>query len=256
MAKSVLVLSGLDPCGGAGISADIETLNQFGVTALPIITALTVQNTHSVKEVQAVDAELIAKQFTHLQDDIDIQTVKIGLLVSNKQIERIAELLRKIDERTSLTVILDPIIKSSSEDVLLSSDTVQMLKQVLLPLVTVLTPNSAELSALSAEKNEQQQVASLPCEWVLVTTTDISDVQIQHRLYQNGKLIKSYNYKKLSGDYHGSGCTLASGIAALLAQGLTPSIACEKALDYTYQTLLNAKSIGKMQQHPNRIFNA
>ncbi|SMN12402.1 Phosphomethylpyrimidine kinase [uncultured Candidatus Thioglobus sp.] len=253
MAKSVLVLSGLDPCGGAGISADIETLNQFGVTALPIITALTVQNTQSVKEVQAVDAELIAKQFIHLQADINIQTVKIGLLVSGVQIQTIAELLRKINGRT---VVLDPIVKSSSKAVLLSSESIQILKQKLLPLVDVLTPNSAELSALSTEKNEQQQVASLPCEWVLVTTTDISKLDIQHRLYQNGKRVKNYNYKKLSGDYHGSGCTLASGIAALLAQGLAVDDACQQALDYTYQTLLNAKSIGKMQQHPNRIFNA
>ena len=93
MLDSVLVLSGLDPCGGAGISADIETINQFGVTSLPIVTTLTVQNTQSVKSTQAVDIEIITEQFNHLKEDIDFSVVKIGLLSSKFQIQTIASLL-------------------------------------------------------------------------------------------------------------------------------------------------------------------
>jgi len=243
----VLVLSGLDPSGGAGISADIETIQQFGLTALPIITVLTAQNTRSVAETQAVDSALIVKQFNHLQDDIDFKVVKIGLLSSVQQIRDIANLVQ------GKKVVLDPIVKSSSTDVLLQTQAINALKQDLLPLVHILTPNSAELSTLSTAENEQQQVASLPCEWVLVTTTDISHDEIEHRLYQQGNLLKSYTYKKLSGDYHGSGCTLSSAIAALIAQDLSIEEACQQALNYTYQTLLHAKSIGKMQKHPNRL---
>lgn len=248
MTDTVLVLSGLDPCGGAGISADIETINQFGLSALPIITTLTVQNTQSVAAVQAVDAELITKQFYHLQTDINIKFVKIGLLSSTAQVKAIVELFKS----QALTIVLDPIVKSSTEDVLLQTQVLDILKQDLLPLVHILTPNSAELCALSVGENEQQKIASLPCEWVLLTTTDISEIEIEHRLYQHGNLVKSYTYKKLSGNYHGSGCTLSSAIASLVAQDLSVENACQKALDYTYQTLLNAKSIGKMQKTPNR----
>lgn len=250
MNNTVLVFSGLDPCGGAGISADIETIAQFGLTPLPIISALTVQNTCSVAQINAIDAELIAKQFYHLQADIVIDTIKIGLLASIAQIRIIAKLIK------NKTVILDPIIQSSAKDTLLNTQEIAALKKYLLPLVHILTPNAEELFILSAGANEQQRVASLPCKWVLVTTTDISDSSIEHRLYQYGELVKHYCYNKLPEKYHGSGCTLASSIAALIAQGLTTDAACQQALDYTYQTLLNAKRIGKMQLHPNRCLAA
>lgn len=249
MSDSVLVLSGLDPCGGAGIVADIETINQFGVTPLPIITTLTVQNTESVKSTQEVDSKLIAEQFNHLKTDVTFSVAKIGLLSSKKQIEVLTNLLSECDD---VTIVLDPIVKSTAKDKLLDSQTLEVLKTKLLPLVDVITPNVDELQALSPNKNEQQAVESLPCEWVLLTTTDSSDDEIEHRLYHHAELLERYTYTKLPGDYHGSGCTLASSIAGLLALGVETRIACKRALDYTYQTLLNAKSIGKMQHHPNR----
>jgi len=249
VSDSVLVLSGLDPCGGAGIVADIETINQFGVTPLPIITTLTVQNTQSVKSTQEVDSKLIAEQFNHLKTDVKFSVAKIGLLSSKKQIEVLTNLLSECDD---VTIVLDPIVKSTAKDKLLDSQTLEVLKTKLLPLVDVITPNVDELQALSPNKNEQQAVESLPCEWVLLTTTDSSDDEIEHRLYHHAELLERYTYTKLPGDYHGSGCTLASSIAGLLALGVETRIACKRALDYTYQTLLNAKSIGKMQHHPNR----
>ncbi|MBT4923066.1 MAG: hydroxymethylpyrimidine/phosphomethylpyrimidine kinase [Candidatus Thioglobus sp.] len=249
MSDSVLVLSGLDPCGGAGIVADIETINQFGVTPLPIITTLTVQNTQSVKSTQEVDSKLIAEQFNHLKTDVTFSVAKIGLLSSKKQIEVLTNLLSECDD---VTIVLDPIVKSTAKDKLLDSQTLEVLKTKLLPLVDVITPNVDELQALSPNKNEQQAVESLPCEWVLLTTTDSSNDEIEHRLYHHAELLERYTYTKLPGDYHGSGCTLASSIAGLLALGVETRIACKRALDYTYQTLLNAKSIGKMQHHPNR----
>ncbi|EEZ80093.1 hydroxymethylpyrimidine/phosphomethylpyrimidine kinase [uncultured Candidatus Thioglobus sp.] len=249
MSDSVLVLSGLDPCGGAGIAADIETINQFGVTPLPIITTLTVQNTQSVKSTQEVDSKLIAEQFNHLKTDVTFSVAKIGLLSSKKQIEVLTNLLSECDD---VTIVLDPIVKSTAKDKLLDSQTLEVLKTKLLPLVDVITPNVDELQALSPNKNEQQAVESLPCEWVLLTTTDSSNDEIEHRLYHHAELLERYTYTKLPGDYHGSGCTLASSIAGLLALGVETRIACKRALDYTYQTLLNAKSIGKMQHHPNR----
>ncbi len=247
MNEAVLVLSGLDPCGGAGIAADIETINQFGLTPLPIVTTMTVQNTQSVVEVQPVNVGLIAKQFHHLQEDIAFKVVKIGLLCSSEQIRVIANLMQ------DKTIVLDPIVKASTQEVLLQTQVISTLKQELLPLVKILTPNMAELFALSGEKDEQKAIEKLACKWILLTTTDVSESSIEHRLYHHAKLVKSYTYNKLSGNYHGSGCTLSSAISALIASGANIEIACKNALDYTYQTLLNAKNIGKTQFHPNRI---
>ncbi len=246
MSDSILVLSGLDPCGGAGISADIEAINCIGLNALPIVTAITVQNTCSVTQVEPVDSDLIAKQFHHLQADIDFNVVKIGLTCSSEQIKRIANLVQ------GKIIVLDPIIKAGTQDVLLQKTAIDTLKKDLLPWVKILTPNVAELHVLSGEKDEQKAIEKLPCEWVLVTTTDVSDAIVEHRLYHQKKLIKNYTYDKLSGIYHGSGCTLASSIAALITQQMPMQDVCQRALDYTYQTLLNAKQIGKMQKHPNR----
>ena len=249
MLDTVLVLSGLDPCGGAGISADIETINQFGVTPLPIVTTLTVQNTQSVKSTQMVDDKIIVEQFNHLKEDIDFSVVKIGLLSSKSKIQTIASLLSAGE---ALTIVLDPIVSSSSNQKLLDDQAIKDLKQDLLPMVSVLTPNVAELKALSSIDDEQKAVESLPCEWILLTTTDTSKDEIEHRLYRHGQCVERFSYVKLPGDYHGSGCTLSSVISALLASGVDVNIACKRALDYTYQSLLNAKSIGKMQYHPNR----
>ncbi len=249
MSDSVLVLSGLDPCGGAGISADIETINQFGVTPLPIATTLTVQNTQSVKSTQAVDEKLIVEQFNYLKEDIDFSVVKIGLLSSDAQIQTITALLKTCE---APIIVLDPIVSSSTDQQLLDAQALQSLKQTLLPMVSVLTPNVAELKALSSIDHEQQAIESLPCEWVLLTTTDVSGDEIEHRLYHQGQCVERFTYVKLPGNYHGSGCTLSSAISALLASGVDVEIACKRALDYTYQSLLNAKSIGKMQYHPNR----
>ncbi len=249
MADRVLVLSGLDPCGGAGIAADIETLNQFAVTALPIVTTLTAQNTRSVQATQAIDAQFIAKQIRHLQVDIDFSVVKIGLLSSGAQIKTFANLLK------DKIIVLDPIIRASSNSDkgdFLNSELLLILKRELLPITTIITPNLAELQALSGEKNEHLALTSLPCEWVLLTTTDSSDKKIQHRLYRYSQLVQRFNYQKLAGNYHGSGCTLSSAISALLALGVDMQSTCKRALDYTYQTLLNAKEIGKMQLHPSR----
>ena len=245
----VLVLSGLDPCGGAGISADIETLNQFGVTSLPIVTSLTVQNTESVIGVSEVDSGLITKQFNHLLQDVNFSVVKVGLIASKGQASTILSLLSSL---TNPIIVLDPIISSGSSNELLDNETIKAIKEKLIPVVDVLTPNLNELQILCPNKDEQQAIKSLPCEWVLVTTSDSSVDEIEHRLYHHAELVERFNYTKLPGSYHGSGCTLASAISALLSLGVNTDIACNKALEYTYQTLLNAKSIGKMQYHPNR----
>ena len=248
-ADSVLLFSGLDPSGAAGVSADIETINQFGVTPLPIITTLTAQNTQRVLSLEPTKSSLLELQFKLIDEDISFNTVKIGLLGSPYQVKVISKLLR---EKRGVNIVLDPIISSSTEHLLSSNGMIDVMKKELIPLCLILTPNLAELNALAPGLNEESAISSLNCPWVLLTTSDSSEIQVEHRLYHDSNLIRKFTYKKLAGQYHGSGCTLSSAIAALVALDVPVEDACEKALDYTYQSLLSAKKVGKMQYHPNR----
>ena len=250
-ADSVLLFSGLDPSGAAGVSADIETINQFGVTPLPIITTLTAQNTQRVLSLEPTKSSLLELQFKLIDEDISFNTVKIGLLGSPCQVKVISKLLR---EKRGVNIVLDPIISSSTEHVLSSNEMIDAMKKELIPMCLILTPNLAELNALAPGLNEESAISSLNCPWVLLTTSDSSEIQVEHRLYHDSNLIRKFTYKKLAGQYHGSGCTLSSAIAALVALDVGVEDACEKALDYTYQSLLSAKKVGKMQYHPNRTF--
>jgi hydroxymethylpyrimidine/phosphomethylpyrimidine kinase len=248
-ADTVLLFSGLDPSGAAGVSADIETINQFGVTPLPIITTLTAQNTQQVVSLESTKNSLLELQFKLIDEDIEFNTVKIGLLGSSTQVNIISKLLRN---KKGVRIILDPIISSSTDYLLSTNDMIDVMKKELIPLCLILTPNIAELSALAPGLSEKSAVSSLNCPWVLVTTSDSSEIEVEHRLYHNSNLIRKFTYKKLAGQYHGSGCTLSSAIAALLAVDVPVEDSCKRALDYTYQSLLSAKKIGKMQYHPNR----
>jgi len=248
-ADSVLLFSGLDPSGAAGVSADIETINQFGVTPLPIITTLTAQNTQRVLSLEPTQNSLLELQFKLIDEDISFNTVKIGLLGSSSQVKTISKLLC---ERHRVNIVLDPIISSSTEHILSSNEMIDAMKKELIPLCLILTPNVAELNALAPGLDEKSAISSLNCPWVLLTTSDTSEIQVEHRLYHDSNLIRKFTYKKLPDQYHGSGCTLSSAIAAQVAKNIPIEDACKKALDYTYQSLLSAKKVGKMQYHPNR----
>ena len=248
-ADSVLLFSGLDPSGAAGISADIETINQFGLNPLPIVTSLTAQNTQRLESIDVVKDSLLEKQFNLLDEDISFNTVKIGLLGSVSQIKTISRL---IGEKNTLNVVVDPILISGTQENMSSIKMVGVMKKNLFPKCTILTPNLEELNLLSPGLSEKEAVSSLNCPWVLVTTSDSSKIDIEHRLYNKSSLIRRFNYKKLPDKFHGSGCTLSSAISALLAKGIAIEEACDQGLAYTYQCLLNAKKLGKMQYHPIR----
>ncbi len=158
-----------------------------------------------------------------------------------------------LDEKSPLNIILDPILLSGTRENLSSNKMIEAMISHLIPKCLIITPNLEELNCLAPGLNEQSAVSSLNCPWTLVTTSDSSEVEVEHRLYYFGSCIRKFFYKKLPGTYHGSGCTLSSAISALIARGLAIDDACDQALDYTYQCLLNAKKLGKMQYHPKRF---
>jgi len=247
--NSVLVFAGLDPSGGAGLSADIESINQFGIVALPIATVLTAQNTAKITQIDIVKSSLIKEQFELLNNDINFNVVKIGLIGSAEQADTIFQCINK---KSDLKVVVDPIISSSSGKRLIANNTLIKIIKNIIPLSTIITPNKAELAELAPGLDEPKAVAHLKCDWTLVTTTSQTEYRVEHTLYKKSNVYKKFYYNKLPKQYHGSGCTLASSISALLAVGFDVDNACKKALEYSYQTLLDAKKIGKIQYNPIR----
>ncbi len=243
--KKVLVLAGLDPTAGAGVVADILTINNLAAYPLPIITTLSAQNTQKVTTIISINNDIIKQQFDAIYADTSIDIIKIGLIDNNNK-----EAIKYIISKAKCRVVLDPVLTSSTN---YNFNNMTIIKK-LLKSVYLLTPNALELQRLSDEKDEKSSVKKLNLPYILITKTDSSDKTITHKLYKNSELIKTFNYKKLPHNYHGSGCVLSAALSVMLINHNTID-ACKLAFDYTYQSLLNAKKIGKMQLSPNHQFN-
>lgn len=252
---AVLIFSGLDPSGGAGIQADIEALASQGCHACPIITTMTIQDTSDVNNSFSVDPLLIHQQATTLLNDITISAIKIGLLDNVDVIETIHSILM---DHPDIPVILDPVLASGASTSLSSEHVHQALREQLIPVTTVLTPNSREARQLAPQADNLGACAiSLlddGCEFVLITGTHEPTEKVTNTLYSNNRKLEEFHWPRLQGEYHGSGCTLAASIAGLLAQGNEPYSALHEAQEYTWQSLKHGYRIGKGQTIPNRFF--
>ncbi len=252
----VLCFSGNDPCGGAGIQADIEAVASMGGLAAPVITALTVQDSQYVMRLEPVDAMLVIEQARAVLEDMPVAAIKIGLLGSVENIEVIHTLLHDYPD---IPVVLDPILRAGGDGNHLTTEAMQQaMRQLLLPYVTVLTPNSQEARALAHEADTldacAHELLEDGCELVLITGTHEDTQAVENRLYGNHRLLETFNWDRLPHSYHGSGCTLAASIAGLLAHGLEPFSAVHEAQEYTWQALANGFRLGMGQHHPNRLF--
>jgi len=245
MVPTVLVFAGLDPGGGAGLAADIAAIGALGGHALPVATALTVQDNNRVHEVQPVDPGLVVRQADALIDSCSIDAVKIGIPGSRENAAAIARLLRQLRAADpALPVVLDPVLASGHGDALGRGDAIALLSE-LLPLATVLVPNLPEAQALG----------SVPCEHVLVTGGHGEGELIVNRWLHGGVEQRAWRMPRLPHSYHGSGCTLAAAIAARLAHGDAVEQALEHAQDYCHQTLAHAFWIAPGQRIPRRILH-
>ncbi len=251
----VLAISGCDPSGGAGIQADIEALASMGCHAAPIITALTEQNTHGASGYQSVDPELIARQIRLVCADLPIAACKIGMIGSAEIAATVREVLA---EYTDIPVVLDPVLAAGAGGRLADERTCAALIEHLLPLATIVTPNSIEARRLAPAAATLDQCAHYllenGAEFVLITGAHEDTPQVINALYGEGRLIETWPWERLPGSYHGSGCTLAAAIAGLLAVGATPLDAVREAQEYTWETLRRGYSIGTGQRIPNRLF--
>jgi hydroxymethylpyrimidine/phosphomethylpyrimidine kinase len=257
----VMVFAASDPSGGAGLQADIMTLSSMGCHPLSVVTALTVQDSAGVEDVLAIDADWVSDQARALLEDMSVSAFKVGMLGSVENIAAIAEI---ISDYPDIPLILDPVLSSGRGDELASEDMIAALRELLLPQTTLLTPNSIEARRLALdESNEEDDPDLAECarrlvgagaEYVLITGTHEHTPQVVNSLYGENGLIRADAWERLPGSYHGSGCTLASAIAANLANGLELAEAVRDAQDYTWQALENGFRPGMGQYLPDRFF--
>jgi hydroxymethylpyrimidine/phosphomethylpyrimidine kinase len=248
---TVLCFSGHDASGGAGIQADIEAIASLGAHACTVVTALTVQNTQDVKSVYPIDAITLQQTVDCLLEDIKPAAIKIGLIAS---IEALNIIVATIKLHPNIPVILDPVLASGSgKSEMGKADLIQLIINTLLPLVTIITPNTPELIKISND-NQPIRLNQMGCDYVLITGTHADTEQVHNELYFNERLLDVMSVERLPSDYHGSGCTIASAISAMLAFGLDPLHACKEAVDFTFASLEAGFKIGQGQLIPNRLF--
>ncbi len=257
----VLVFAASDPTGGAGIQADIMTLSGMGCHPLTVVTALTVQDTAGVEDVLAVDADFVAEQARAVLEDMPVQAFKLGVLGSVDNIEVIAEI---ISDYPHVPVIVDPVVASGRGDELASEAMLAALRDLVIPQTTILTPNTMEarrLVAAAGDDHDEWSMADcagrllgMGCEYVLITGSHASTPQVVNTLYGAGGVLRADPWERLPGSYHGSGCTLASAVAAALAHGLDVPQAVLDAQSFTWQTLAAAFRPGMGQHIPDRFF--
>lgn len=258
----VLTFAASDPTGGAGVQADILTLSSMGCHPLSVITALTVQDTAGVEAVMAIDPDWIEDQARSLLEDMPVAAFKIGLVGSVENIAAIAEI---VSDYPHIPLVLDPVLASGRGDELATEDMIAALKEMLLPQATILTPNSLEARRLAEEDSDGEEteleleecarrLISRGCEYVLLTGTHENTAKVVNTLYGENGMVCSDRWERLAGSYHGSGCTLASAIAANLANGLSIQEAVRDAQEYTWQALSAGFRPGMGQYIPDRFF--
>lgn len=258
----VLAFGATDPSGGAGLQADILTIASMGCHPLSVVTAVTVQDTGGVDDILPIDAEWVSDQARAVLEDMPVAAFKIGLLGSVENIAAIAEV---ISDYPDIPLVFDPVLASGRGDELTDEDMLDALRELLLPQTTILTPNSIEARRLIQDEDNDEdnpdlaecakRIVQLGCEYVLVTGTHEHTPKVINSLYgENGLLIRSDSWTRLSGIYHGSGCTLASAIASLLANGLPMNEAVKEAQEFTWQALQYAFRPGMGQHIPDRLF--
>jgi hydroxymethylpyrimidine/phosphomethylpyrimidine kinase len=256
----VLSFAASDPTGGAGLQADVLTLASMGCHPLTVVTALTVQDTAGVDGILAIDSEWVADQARMLLEDVPVAAFKLGMLGSPESIAAIAEILADYPD---IPVVLDPVLASGRGDELASEDMIAAMRDMLIPQTSVLTPNSHEARRLALFDSDEDdldlaacaaRLTELGCEYVLVTGTHENTPRVLNSLYDAKGHVQTDAWDRLPGSYHGSGCTLASAIAAALAYGHDVPGAVRDAQNFTYEALKAAFRPGMGQYIPERFF--
>jgi len=251
---SVLSIAGTDPSGGAGINADIKAISATGAYAASVVTALVAQNTQGVQSILEIPADFVQAQLNAVFSDLDIQAVKIGMLHDERIIRVIAETLLR---EKPLHVVFDPVMVAKDGTFLLDLDTLSLLKEKLLGLTHLITPNLVEAEHLlgqSIQTAEAMQAAAITLGQayqinVLVKGGHLSTSESADVLYElNTNACHWFHASRIqTRNTHGTGCSLSAAIASYLAQGWSLTEAIETAKDYLTHAIDAGKnySLGK-----------
>ena len=250
----VLAFAASDPTGGAGLQSDILTIAAMGCHPLSVLTAFTVQDTSGVESLRPIEPEWVDAQARRLLAETRVDAFKLGVLGSARNIAVIAGVLA---EYPQIPVVCDPVLASGRGDALASGEMIDALRGMILPQSTVVTPNSLEARSLAAERDLgacARKILAMGSEYVLITGTHESTEEVVNTLYDTGGVVREDRWQRLAGSYHGSGCTLASALAAALASGASVPEAARDAEEFTWQALAAGFAPGAGQLIPNRFF--
>ena len=257
--RTALSIAGSDSSGGAGIQADLKTMTMNGVFAMSAVTALTAQNTTGVSAIMEATPQFLQQQIDAVFEDIRPDAVKIGMVSSQGLIEVIAD---RLTAYKAERVVVDPVMVATSGSRLLESDAVKALREKLLPLATVATPNIPEAEILSGmtirTEADMEQAARIiseqsGCAVLLKGGHNVNDAN--DLLWADGQATWFCGKRIDNPNTHGTGCTLSSAIAANLAKGFNLTDSVQRAKDYISGALAAMLDLGKGRGPMNHAFD-
>ncbi len=246
----VLTIAGSDSGGGAGIQADLKTFTALNCYGMSVLTAITAQNTVGIFGIHPVPVDIVRRQMIAVMEDIGVDVVKTGMLWDASIVETVAEVLRGSSFKY---LVVDPVLVAKSGDLLLRRDCIRVLKEKLLPLAWIVTPNIPELKELGGDGvNGRDSVVELArrvvdtgCKYVLVKGGHLEGDLVVDRLFSVYGEVREYAHPRImTSSTHGTGCTLSSAIACYLAYGYETSIAVGKAIDFVCKAMETAPKVG------------
>jgi hydroxymethylpyrimidine/phosphomethylpyrimidine kinase len=250
----VLTFSASDPTCGAGLQADILAISAMGVHPLTVVTGITAQDTSGLHGFTSLSLSQLQQQTTPLLSDFQLNAFKSGALCSTWAVQWVASVAAKYPH---IPLVADPVLATGRGDCLIKGGFIEYYLGRLLPHVAVLTPNVPELLLLSGKKQIKDALLYLfdhGVRAILLTGThdETTGAAVVNRLYCSANEVHTFMCERLVGQFHGSGCTLASALAACLALGLPLLEAVDTALQFTYSALQCAQLLGQGQAIPDR----
>jgi hydroxymethylpyrimidine/phosphomethylpyrimidine kinase len=241
--KTALTIAGSDPTGGAGLQADLRVFHAMGVYGYSVPAALTAQNTRGVDDVQAVDEAFFERQLEVLLSDVRPDALKTGMLYAARTVELLVDALKR---HALHNLVVDPVTVSSSGMKLVEEGALEVMRAELFPRARMVTPNIYEASlftGLKVETPEDMEKAArvlrdMGPDTVVVTGGHLQDLAVD--IYYDGTALHRVEARKISGEYHGTGCAFSAAITAGLAQGHAPIEAVRRAKDFMHESIKHA----------------
>ena len=255
--KRALTIAGSDSGGGAGIQADLKTFSAFGVYGMSVLTAITAQNTLGVQAAYELPLDLIEAQLRSVASDIGVDALKTGMLSSAPVVELVCDLL---EELRLPNLVVDPVMVAKGGHPLLSQDAQRVVRERLLPLATVVTPNLHEAAALTGRRVASleemraaaREMRSTGGRWVVVKGGHLEGDAVDV-LFDGAEMLELRAPRCPTGNTHGTGCTFSAAIAAGLAKGLGPREAVHRAKAYVTRAIESSWTLGSGHGPTNHL---